>query len=77
MGFFGSALQSLLGSIGSAIPGLTDAGAALIAFFGTITDGEMWRSLGWLLLGIVLMGVGLALWTKNQAIPGVRSAVGV
>ena len=32
-----------------------------------LTDGKMWRSLGWLLLGIVLMLLGVALWIGPSA----------
>lgn len=43
---------------------LTDAEKGVdvaVRFFQVLTDGAMWRSLGWLLLGLVLFGVGLAL----------------
>lgn len=33
---------------------------AIAAFFATITDGRMWRSLGWIVLGLVLVVAGLA-----------------
>lgn len=32
-----------------------------VRFFQVLTDGAMWRSLGWLILGLILFGVGLAL----------------
>lgn len=38
-------------------------------FFSGITDGKMWRSLGWLTLGIVLFLGGLALWLKGSLNP--------
>lgn len=31
------------------------------AFYDKLTDGKMWRSLGWILLGILLIFIGLAL----------------
>lgn len=34
---------------------------ALSAFYDKLTDGKMWRSLGWILLGILLIFIGLAL----------------
>ena len=37
------------------------------AFFGALTDGKMWRSLGWVLLGIVLMLFGVLLWIGPSA----------
>jgi hypothetical protein len=39
---------------------------ALSAFYDTITDGKLWRSVGWLALGIVLMLGGLLLILKDQ-----------
>lgn len=30
-------------------------------FFEVLTDGAMWRSLAWLILGLLLFGLGLAL----------------
>jgi hypothetical protein len=30
-------------------------------FFEALVDGAMWRSLGWLILGVVLTGVGLSM----------------
>lgn len=46
------------------IPGLSGIDrftAVFTAAVGTITDGKMWRSLGWLLLGLVLIFVAV-LW---------------
>jgi uncharacterized BrkB/YihY/UPF0761 family membrane protein len=42
---------------------------ALSGIYDKLTDGKMWRSLGWLLLGVVLMIMGLALILKDK-IPG-------
>ena len=69
-GFFGGLLNGL------GLTGLSDTAGVLTAFFGTITDYQMWRSLGWLLAGIVLIGAGLALLARNQIVPGFKSAVG-
>lgn len=33
-------------------------------FFQIITDGKMWRSLGWVVLGLVLIAMGINLWLK-------------
>lgn len=44
------------------IPGLTGVDrltAVFTAAFGALTDGKMWRSLGWLVLGLVLMVVAI------------------
>lgn len=40
---------------------------ALTAFYDKVTDGKMWRSLGWLLLGILLIIAGLILWIGPTA----------
>ena len=40
--------------------------AALSTFIADITSGAMWRSLGWLLLGIVLIIVGLVILVKGS-----------
>lgn len=43
------------------IGNFADVGSALTAFYRKVTDGKMWRSLGWLLLGIALMFAGIAM----------------
>lgn len=46
------------------IPGLSGVdrlSAVLTAGFGALTDGKMWRSLGWIILGLVLTIIG-TLW---------------
>lgn len=35
---------------------------ALTAFYDVLTNGKMWRSLGWLLIGIIILIIGIALW---------------
>ena len=50
----------------------TDVAHALTAFYDVLTNGKMWRSLGWLLLGIGLMITGIWLWLGHplpSAIP--------
>jgi hypothetical protein len=47
---------------------LGDVASVLEGFVGAVTDGTMWRSLGWLLLGIVLMFAGGAMWIKTAAL---------
>ena len=41
-------------------------------FYRVITDGALWRSLGWLLLGLVLAGLGLIVLLRRP----VEGAVG-
>jgi hypothetical protein len=50
--------------------------AALTAFYDKITDGKMWRSLGWLVLGIIFIVIGMLLLLKDETPVGrVVSAV--
>ena len=56
----------LTGLLGELLPGFIQGAqgvdrvaAVLAAFFATLTDGKFWRSLGWLLLGLVLLGIGI------------------
>lgn len=46
---------------------LAGIGAFFAGAWKIATDGKMWRSLGWLLLGIVLMLAGIALWIGPSA----------
>jgi hypothetical protein len=71
MSAFSDAL-SALSPFGGAISGLTDTGEAVIAFFTAVTDGKMWRSLGWLFLGIFLFFFGLYMflhWPTGTSLP--------
>jgi hypothetical protein len=43
----------------------TDTAHALAAFYDKITDYKMWRSLGWLVAGFLLMIAGVALLLKG------------
>jgi|SRR6185437_14922195 len=38
--------------------------AGFTGFFNVLTDGKMWRSLGWIALGILLLGMGVSIWLK-------------
>lgn len=42
---------------------------ALAGFYDVLTNHHMWASLGWLLLGVALMIVGVLLWIHPAAIP--------
>lgn len=65
MGVFSGLLSGL------GLSGLTDTAGVLVAFFTTITDYRMWRSLGWLVLGILMVAGGLSLWLKGEVISNV------
>lgn len=65
---------------GNAYPAETATGQAvasnsgLLGFFTALTDGYMWRSLGWIILGVVLMILGVALLTKEHIPPQLAAA---
>jgi hypothetical protein len=48
------------------LSGLAAIGAALAKAVGYLSDLSMWRSLGWLLLGAVLIILGIVLWLKKE-----------
>lgn len=76
------ASQKNLGSPGPApagasavnTPGFTlpnpfgDVASALSAFYAQVTKASMWKSLGWVLLGILIMLIGILLWTGPGAL---------
>lgn len=70
MSFF----SSIWGSIWSSGAALGDTASALVAFFQTITDYTMWRSLGWLILGIIMIALGVYSWSKETVTPYVAAA---
>ena len=58
-------------NVASAVTPLGDLGGALTAFsgiVGALADGSMWRSLGWILLGVLLIFLGSSLWLKSKNI---------
>jgi hypothetical protein len=57
------------GPVGNVIGGLTSGWDAIKVGVAELSDGDMWRSLGWLALGLVLMFVGLRMWLGKPALP--------
>ena len=51
----------------NAVGGVNGLGQAVTAAWTNLRDYKMWRSLGWLLLGIVLMFLGVAWWIGPSA----------
>lgn len=51
----------------NALSGFGTTGGAIRGALQILADGTMWRSLGWLLLGIALMVSGVALWLRQSA----------
>ncbi len=60
---------------GLGLSGLTDTAGVLVAFFATITDYRMWRSLAWLILGVLMIAGGLTMWTKDAVLSGVAGRI--
>lgn len=54
-------------AVGQANPGQLDA---ILAIWTDLRDGKMWRSLGWILLGIVVMLLGVGWWIGPSAARG-------
>ena len=49
---------------------------ALIGFLVAMTDWHLWASLGWLVLGLALILIGIRMWTGRLAPPGVPGVLG-
>lgn len=63
---------SIWSAVGGGIPGisqLSDVARVLAAFYQALTNGKMWRSLGWILLGLALFLSGLFLWLGKDLPP--------
>jgi UDP-N-acetylmuramyl pentapeptide phosphotransferase/UDP-N-acetylglucosamine-1-phosphate transferase len=55
-----SAFQSLAG-----LTGTEGVVAEIGTVWLTVTDYRMWRSLGWLLLGITMIIIGFVIWNRH------------
>jgi hypothetical protein len=68
-------------SAANPLAGLGDVAAALKAFYSAVTDGKMWRSVAWILLGALLVFNGIVLWLRIPqrgaavAAAGARAAI--
>jgi hypothetical protein len=59
---------------GGAMSSLTDAVSFSKAVWLNVSDFRMWRSLGWIILGVIMMILGFVLWNR-KAITAVASKV--
>ena len=48
--------------------------ADIATFFKALGDPHMWRSLGWLFLGILLIGLGVTQWAAGTGVG--KAAIG-
>lgn len=48
------------------LSGIERAGKVLESAYKMITDAAMWRSLGWIILGVILIIAGIYLFLKKQ-----------
>lgn len=55
---------------------LSDISNSVILFIATLTDYSLWRSLGWLMLGLIMIAGGLVLLAKDSAAGVVGRALG-
>lgn len=52
------------GGFSNPLAPLGDVAAALKAFFSAVTDYKMWRSVAWIMLGLILIVNGILLWLR-------------
>lgn len=57
---------NIFGSLFGAGQALGDVASSLVAFFQTITNPLMWRSIGWMLLGFIMMAAGAAMLLRSR-----------
>lgn len=66
MSWFEQLLEGpLIGFFGSGASDIDKLTGTFFAFFSDVTDGAMWRSMGWLMLGVAVLIFGLALWLRT------------
>lgn len=53
-------------SIPNPLSGLAAIGTALAKVVGYLGDVAMWKSLGWLLLGAIMIVLGISLWLRRS-----------
>ena len=66
-----------LPSIPNPLSGVDEIGAVLKATFTTLADWHMWASLGWIVVGLVLLVAGIRLWLGKPVLPSMPSVVPV
>lgn len=64
--FFKSQKDLFNGNLPSPLHGLDSIGASIEAFYDVITDGKLWRSVAWIILGALLLYAGIYLWFRGS-----------
>jgi hypothetical protein len=62
-------------SLPNPLSGIDRIGAVLEAAYKRVVDGAMWRSLGWILLGLVLIVAGIRMWAGKSPLPAPPAVV--
>lgn len=57
--------KSTVGGVTGATSAITDTTHTIQAVWVMLSDYRMWRSLGWLLLGVILMFMGFVIWNRK------------
>ena len=73
-GVAGGAAQAA-GGAGGVASEISVLSAVIAAVWANVRDGKMWRSLGWLLLGVLLILMGALILARTQAEGIARSIV--
>lgn len=71
----GGILGAITGAITSGTTAAEDTAGmfgTMTAFLGALSDAKMWRSLGWIVLGLILIVMGFVLWAKGDLAPPER-----
>jgi hypothetical protein len=61
---FGAGQPDWVGDKG-AVNDLTDSLSVTKVIWASLSDYRMWRSLGWIVLGILLMIIGFLVWNRS------------
>lgn len=64
----GSNVAAAASAAEAAPAAFTSVQNALSGIYDKLTDGKMWRSLGWLLLGVILMFAGVAMLVGGRVL---------
>ncbi len=71
--------DSIVGAIKGilALPSDASQGVAMVGtIWATLTNYRLWRSLGWLFLGLALMLLGFVVWNRKGIATGVQALQG-